>query len=262
MIALMTDFGEGSVFVGIMKGVINKLNRRVKIVDLSHDIPHFNTESALFLLEKAYRYFSRGTIFLVVVDPGVGSRRRPIAIESRDYFFVGPDNGLFSFLKKRDISKIIELKQNRFFLPKVSDTFHGRDIFAPIAAHVSMGVDLCRLGRRIRSIKRISLPKPARRKNRLIGQIVYIDRFGNLVTNIERGNFERFTKGRRFKIELFSGRAMLLHKITKISSCYGVLSRNMIAIFDSFDCLEIAIPRGAASQILGLKPKDKIVVGR
>ncbi len=262
MIALMTDFGEGSIFVGIMKGVINRLNPRAKIVDLSHDIPHFNTESALFLLEKSYRYFPKGTIFLVVVDPGVGGIRRPIAIESRDYSFVGPDNGLFSFLRDEDILSIVELKQNRFFLPRVSNTFHGRDIFAPIAAHLSMGVDICSLGRRIRTIKRIRIPKPVRRRNILKGQIVYIDRFGNLVTNIQKEDFEKFTKRRRFKIELFSGRAMLPHKITKISSSYDMLARNIIGIFDSFDCLEIAIPRAAASQVLRLKPADKIVIER
>ena len=143
----MTDFGNRDYYVGAMKGVILSINPDARIIDITHDIEPQNITSAAFVLSACYRDFPPATIFVCVVDPGVGSERRAIVVESNDHIFVGPDNGLFSFVLNPN-ARVIAIKNDRFFRKPVSSTFHGRDIFAPVAAHLSLGIDLHELGPR------------------------------------------------------------------------------------------------------------------
>ena len=180
----MTDFGTGDYYVGAMKGVILSINPNVSLVDITHDIETQNIASAAFVLSACYRDFPPATIFVCVVDPGVGSDRRAIAVESNDHKFVGPDNGLFSFILGPNV-RVIAIENDQFFRQPISSTFHGRDIFAPVAAHLSRGIDLRELGHEI--IDAVMLPniRPKRTdENTLEGSVIHIDHFGNIVTNI------------------------------------------------------------------------------
>jgi len=245
-ISLLTDFGNKDNFVGVIKGVILKINPQAKIIDLSHNVTPQNIFEAAFLLKSSFKYFPKDTIHLVVVDPGVGSKRRKLLVKTKDYYFVAPDNGVLSpALKGGGPKKIVEITNDRYFLKPVSDTFHGRDVFAPVAAHLSLGKRIGALGRRIETIKHLALPLTRRLKNKLIGKIVYVDHFGNLVTNITRADFADFIKDRGFKIHIAN------YQINKISRSYeeGEKGRPS-AIFDSFDNLEIFLGQASAKERL------------
>jgi S-adenosyl-L-methionine hydrolase (adenosine-forming) len=190
VITLLTDFGLKDYFIGAMKGVILSINPSAVIVDISHEIEPQRIRSAAFVLSNSYHYFPPKTIHVAVVDPGVGSERRAILVETPRYFFIAPDNGLLSFIFENndETAKIYELTNEEFFLPKVSRTFHGRDIFAPVAAHLSIGVLPEQMGRKIYDPVRFENPIPQKlSERRFIGEIIHIDRFGNLVTNFRGG---------------------------------------------------------------------------
>jgi S-adenosylmethionine hydrolase len=186
-VALLTDFGLRDGYVGVMKGVMRGIARQAQTVDLTHEIAPQDVAEGAWTLATCYRYFPRQTVFLCVVDPGVGSLRRPLAIAAGDWFFVGPDNGLFSYiLTEQPLHEVCSPTNPTYHLPVVSATFQGRDIFAPVAAHLATGVALRELGPTLEpaSLQRLPL-QPARREGQHIqGQIVHIDHFGNLVTNI------------------------------------------------------------------------------
>lgn len=248
-IALMTDFGSNDNFVGVMKAVLFKVNPYINIVDISHDIPPQDIFKAAFLLKSSYRYFPKKTIFLVVVDPGVGSKRKPLIIQSRDYFFVGPDNGVLSLAADEDgIKKIVVIENKKYFLQPQSSTFHGRDIFAPVAGHISCGKDIGLFGRPLNSIKKLYLHQPEEKRNILRGKIIYIDRFGNLITNIDKNIFQRFTQNKKFKIKIKNRQ---LYSIVK--SYQAVKPGKLLAIFGSFGFLEIALNGGSALKYLKAK---------
>ena len=257
IIALLTDFGLNDNFVGVMKGVIYRINPRAKIVDLCHQIESHNIHEAAFLLKSSCPYFPEGTVFLVVVDPGVGSERKSVIVETEKYLFVAPDNGVLSFLVERDIKRIIQITNEEYFLKPVSRTFHGRDIFAPVVAHLSKGEKVENFGSSIRDIERLKFPEPQVKNNRLVGEIIYVDRFGNLITNINQDVFLRFIKGKKFEIVI--GKA----KISKISSSYQEGKQGLpIAIFGSFDNLEISLYRDDASRRLNLDKGSKIYIDK
>ncbi len=255
IIVLLTDFGLNDSFVGVMKGVISRINPQVKIVDLCHKIESHNIHDAAFLLKSSYPYFPEGTIFLIVVDPGVGSERKSVIVETEKYIFVAPDNGVLSFLVERDIKRIIQITNGEYFLKPVSHTFHGRDIFAPVAAHLSRGETVEKFGPAIRKINRLKFPEPQLKNNRLMGEVMYVDHFGNLITNINQDAFLRFIEGEKFQIII--GKA----KISKISSSYQEGKEGLpIAIFGSFDNLEISLYRDDASRRLNLNKGSKISI--
>src|SRR5438067_1397055 len=185
LITLITDFGEQDYFVGAMKGVILSINPEAKIVDISHLTPPQDVEAAAFNLLNCYKDFPAGTIHVAVVDPGVGSDRRAIAIECAGQFFVGPDNGLFSWICEREKDwTAFHLTNRRFFRKPVSNTFHGRDIFAPVAAHLSNGTAPSEFGEPLPDIVKLdSLAPKTINENTIEGQIIHVDRFGNCVTN-------------------------------------------------------------------------------
>ncbi len=188
LMTLLSDFGERDVYVGVMKGVIAQVNPTLRLVDLSHQIPPQNLAIASFQLMNAYRHFPQGTVHLAVVDPGVGSQRRAIAIQISEGLLVGPDNGLFSgVLSQSPAIAAVELTQSQYwYTPNPSPTFHGRDIFAAVAAHLATGVPLQQVGRAIAPATLIRLPPPTWQSSttEVVGTIQAIDHFGNLITSI------------------------------------------------------------------------------
>jgi S-adenosylmethionine hydrolase len=187
VVALLTDFGLRDGYVGVMKGVITSINSDANIIDITHDIEQQNIASGAWVLAISYRYFPRQTVFVCVVDPGVGSSRQGIAVHAGDWFFVGPDNGLFSYvLAEQPVHAAVVLSSPRYHLMPVSATFHGRDIFAPSSAHLARGVPMSELGAPINpaTLQRIDIAPPVRQGTRIDASIVHIDHFGNLISNI------------------------------------------------------------------------------
>ena len=244
VITLLTDFGTADYFVGAVKGAILSVNPNVAIVDITHEIPAQDIEAGAFMLLAAYKTFPRGTIHVAVVDPGVGSARRPIIVTANEQFFVGPDNGLFSYIYDRESShQSFHVVEEKYFRLDPSSTFHGRDIFAPVAAALSTGVPPQQFGPAINDEIRLpSLETPLR--------IIHIDHFGNCVTNIRREVFEA-------KSLSVNGRT-----ITALRNFYGEAKPGEIfAIWGSAGFLEISVNGGSAAQILGAKRGDTILLG-
>ncbi len=257
IIALLTDFGTEDNFIGVMKGVILKINPEVTIVDITHQIGAHKVKKAAFLLYSSFSYFPKGTIFLVVVDPGVGSKRKALAVKTRNYYFIGPDNGvLFPSLEADGGGEVVEIMNKKYLLNPISSTFHGRDVFAPIAAYLSKGIKLEKLGRRIVDIKELDLPQAKIRKNTLIGEIIYIDSFGNLVTNIDRVTLEKFTKNRNFVAFLNK------KKITRLCDSYLQEKKKPFFIEGGFFKLEISLKMKSARNYFKAKEGQKIVIKR
>jgi S-adenosyl-L-methionine hydrolase (adenosine-forming) len=254
-ITLTTDFGARDWFVGTMKGVVLGINPRAAIVDITHEIPPGDIRAGAFALMAGYRYFPRGTVHVVVVDPGVGGQRRAIAMHTADYFFVGPDNGVLSWtLGREKIKAIRQLENPKYFLKSISHTFHGRDIFAPVAAHLSRGLPLQRLGHELKDFIRLPWPKPAKQRNEIRGEIVHIDRFGNAITNIETGLIPNRRKiicetAGKWKVSCF------------FAAFYGAVPANSpVAVIGSSGFLEIAVNGGSAAQRFGLKTGGMVIV--
>lgn len=246
-IALMTDFGSSSPYVGIMKGVISKIAPEAQVIDLSHSIPPYRIVSGAFCLEQSYPYFPDGTIFVVVVDPGVGTPRKAILARANHHYFIAPDNGVLSLVlhEAKEVS-LFHLNQSEYHLSKVSETFHGRDIFAPVAAHLHQGVDLLDLGEVIQDYEIASECFPKKSGDRLEGQIIHIDPFGNAITNIHRKDCQEHFQGQEFTLHLPHRRRPPLRQIYQY---YGQTPAGEILIlFGSSDFLEIAQNQGNAAQ--------------
>ena len=218
------------------------------LVDIGHDVPAHDVLAGALELAACYRYFPRGTIFLVVVDPGVGSSRRGIAADTGEYKFVAPDNGVLSAVfRESPPKKVVELTERKYALPTISRTFEGRDRFAPAAAHLAKGIALASLGKTISNYQVIDLPAPVAGEHELIGEIVRVDRFGNLITNIDRRTFEQFAAARSIAIDI-GGK-----EIPRIIATYAeVPAGELCALFGSTDHLEVAINAGDAATKLGL----------
>jgi len=242
-ITLLTDFGTADYFVGAMKGVILSINPQAVIVDITHEIPAQDVAAGAFQLLAAYDTFPSGTIHVAVVDPGVGSSRRPIVVAAGNYFFVGPDNGIFTHIYDRNPSfQAFHITDEKFFRHPVSNTFHGRDIFAPVAAALSTGVDSSSLG------PRISDPIPLFKSAK--PQVIHIDHFGNLITNITR---EQFKEGTTLSV---NGTA-----IRALRKFFGEqMGEEPFAIWGSTGFLEIAVNGRSAAEILGVKLGDRITL--
>jgi hypothetical protein len=259
VITLITDFGLQDGYVGVMKGVIAKINPSVNIIDISNNIEPQDIFQAAYALYSSYAYFPKGTIHVVVVDPGVGSKRKVLCLKTKDYLFIAPDNGVLSFIAAREESPSIrEITNKKLFLPEISDTFHGRDIFAPTAAHLSKGFSYKDLGKRVSKIKEIDLPKPIRSPGGVLkGEIIYVDGFGNLITNINRDMIGRLRE-KSENLVIVVGR----RKLNKISNSYADVGvGDVVAIFGSSGYLEISVNHGSARDGLNLKKGDKLVLG-
>ena len=256
VVTLLTDFGTKDHYVASMKGVILSINPRCLLIDISHQVSPHDIREGAFILANAYSYFPKGTIHLSVVDPGVGGARKPILLVTENYCFVGPDNGLFTMItRKENVKQIIALDEQKYHLSKVSTTFHGRDIFAPVAAHLSLGVNLNALGHKIDSLFWLGFEGPFVKEGKLLGEILHVDTFGNLVSNIDEGKLFRFIKGRPFVIR--AGRKT----IRGLKEGYWEGKKGeLIALLGSGGFLEISVREGNAQKALKIKRGDAITV--
>ena len=246
---LITDFGLEDAYVGILKGVILSINPEVTIIDICHTIQPQNIPQAAFVLETAFRYFPIGTIHLVIVDPEVGTDRKAIILNTGQALFVAPDNGVLSNVFC-DNSEIVAVSNPRFWLDPVSSTFHGRDLFAPVAAHLSLGVPIAEFGEPISSPVIIPVPQPQHDLNgRLIGHIIHIDHFGNLITSIRARDLPR--KEILIKVGTY--------RIEGLSSSYAE-GNDILALIESSGRLEIAMRNGSAARRLKSGVGDRIIV--
>jgi S-adenosylmethionine hydrolase len=248
VIALLSDFGTRDHYAGTMKGVMLGIAPEAVLVDLTHDIAAHDVLQGALQLAGACRYFPSGTIFLAVVDPSVGTARRGIAVEAGDYRFVAPDNGLLTAaLKDTPPRHIVELTERRYARPTVSRTFEGRDRFAPAAAWLARGVKLTALGRVLTDYQRLDIPLPDVVAEVLRGTVLFVDRFGNAVTNIDRRTFDRFTQGRPMQI------AAAGTTVARLVDTYADIGADQIcALFGSTDHLELAARAASAAERLAI----------
>jgi hypothetical protein len=247
IITLLTDFGHADPFVGIMKGVILGINPRVHIVDLCHGVSPQDVLEAAFLLECSYRYFPKGTIHLVVVDPGVGGMRKGLVAEGKHGYYVAPDNGVLSYLfASGEIRRAVEITADAYLLHPVSQTFHGRDVFAPVAGHLSRRSGIDRFGQVAVGYVRLRLPVPTKKGARMLaGSVLHVDRFGNLITNISNREISALAPGRGITISI-KGRTM-----HSLEQSYDRLTPGETgAIFGSAGYLEIFANQRNAARLL------------
>jgi S-adenosyl-L-methionine hydrolase (adenosine-forming) len=250
VITLLTDFGLRDEYVGVMKGVILSINPRVQLVDISHSIERHDIRQAALVLNSAFRFFPKGSIHLVVVDPGVGGERRVICLEQEGHLFLAPDNGVLTMvIQDKKVRKICAVSKQKYFLKPVSDTFHGRDIFAPVAAHLSKGLGIVSLGKELglKDLARLKIPRPfVSDEHELVGEVMAVDRFGNLITNISQRTLKKFQddEGSQ-RVEVRLGR----FKIKGVAKSYdSVKAGAPTAIIGSRNLLEVSLNQGDARE--------------
>jgi S-adenosylmethionine hydrolase len=258
VIALLTDFGTQDHYVGTMKGVVLGICPDVTLVDLSHGISPHDVRSGGFELAAAYRYFPVGTIFLAVVDPGVGSERPAMAAEAGGFQFLAPDNGILTrVFQQTPPGRVVEVTEQRYARSTVSRTFEGRDRFAPAAAWLATGIDLVQLGSPLASWQMLALPNAAIRDDQIVGEVVRVDHFGNMVTNVDRTMFERFAADRSVTI------AAGTRVIDRVVATYADMPLgNAGALFSSSGHLEVAVSGGSATLRLGLGCGAPVTISR
>ncbi len=256
-ISLLTDFGLQDTFVGVMKGVIYGIAPEVRIVDLSHQVQPQNILQGAVLLGDAWRYFPSGSIHLAVVDPDVGTQRLGMSARIGGHYFVAPNNGLLSAVFEQAEQSghevlAVRLENERYWLPSVSRTFHGRDIFAPVAAHLAAGVELESLGGKLDSPARIAIPRPQRTDSGWHGEVLMIDRFGNLITNVRIEHLESEVVG---EVRLAGA------VVRRMAATFGEAnSGELISLLDSSGRLSISLVNGSAMEELGVGVGDEVEV--
>jgi len=246
IITLTTDFGLSDYFAGAMKGVILGICPQAEIVDICHEIAPFEIPEGAFVLAQSYRYFPPKTVHIVVVDPGVGTARRPILAEAARQYFLAPDNGVLSMVLAGEKHKVRAVTAEKYFLKQVSHTFHGRDVFAPVAAHLAKGTPAARFGKLVRDYLRSSFGQPTRTGKRIwTGNILKIDRFGNLITNL---HIDEFPTIRQRPFEMTVGPYRISHLATTFGDCnFGEL----FVIVGSSGFFEVATNQGSAAKMIG-----------
>jgi len=257
IITLLTDFGSEDYFVGAMKGVILTRSPKSVLVDITHAIPPQDVRAAAFTLSGAYSYFPVGSIHLAVVDPGVGSHRRPILIEAAAHLFVGPDNGLFNLvLEQVPTARIRHLTNTAYFLPNPSSTFHGRDIFAPVAAALAEGILPEDLGPTIQDPVRFEMMRyETMADGALIGRIIHVDHFGNCVTNLPSSRLLPLPAARPF---YFRVKEFQIRKLA-VSYAEGASQPDMpLLVCGSAGFLEISLPSTSAARVLGISAGEPV----
>jgi S-adenosylmethionine hydrolase len=248
LITLLTDFGTADGFVGAMKGVIFSLNPSATVVDITHDIASQDIMGGALALAAAVPFFPEGSIHVAVVDPGVGTARKPILVTWRSRYLIGPDNGLLSLVfPETEPATVYHLEDRSKFLANVSCTFHGRDVFAPAAARLSAGAKPEDFGPRLEQWERLRIPRPVFEKERISGQVIHVDRFGNLITNVREEDLPLGRHRKQLKIRL-AGRV-----ITGVLTSYAeVEPGETLAVIGSGGFLELSQNRGNASSFLGV----------
>lgn len=251
-ITLTTDFGLDDWFVGTMKGVILRTAPNAVIVDLTHGIAAGDIRAGAFALAAACRHFPAGTIHVAVVDPGVGSDRAGVVVETENHLFVGPDNGIFSFaLRGERLRSIHRLDNPRYRLAEVSRTFHGRDVFAPAAAHLSRGVPVAQFGPRVHELVSLDWPEPVALKSGVGGEVVHLDHFGNAITNLPASRV----------LASSAGKVTVSSRSVPVREYYSAVAHGRpVAVIGSSGLLEIAIRGGNAARTLKLKRGTKVLL--
>ncbi|NOX25068.1 MAG: SAM-dependent chlorinase/fluorinase [Deltaproteobacteria bacterium] len=260
LITLSSDFGPGSHFVGVMHGVISVLAPVTRIIDLCHTIRPHDRRQAGRLMAANYRYFPAGSIHVVVVDPGVGSQRRIILLKTSGHYFLAPDNGIISLIATDTPKSLVwSVKRPDLYLTPLSRTFHGRDVFAPLAAHLALGESPETMGRRLEPGELAQL-KPARplldyELKQISGTVIDVDHFGNIITNISRETVNNFFVDSAITIDI-GGR-----QLRGLASYYDeVTPGSVVVLFNSGELLEIAVNRGRACDFLQIKADDRVIV--
>lgn len=259
IVTLLTDFGTADYFVGAMKGVILGRDPRITIVDVTHEVPPQDVRAAAFTLLAGYEAFPAGTVHVAVVDPGVGSARRALAVEAGGHRFVGPDNGLFGWIMDREPGACaFHVTDERVFRHPVSTTFHGRDVFAPVAAALATGVSPWELGPEIGDAIRLHPLRPERGEDGVLrGQVLHVDRFGNCVTSIARGDVPDGFDGRPFTLAIGGAEIGALRRFY----AEEVGERDApFAIWGSAGFLEVGIDRDSAARRLGVRAGDAVAL--
>jgi len=258
VVALLSDFGSSDHYAGTMKAIVLGVCPDVTLVDIAHDLPPHDVMSGALQLAACYRYFPHGTVFLVVVDPGVGSARRGIAAETTEHRFVAPDNGVLSAVfKDTPPKKVVELTERKYARATISRTFEGRDRFAPAAGWLAKGLPLASLGRGVNDYTRLELPDVVSSFDGVHGVVLYVDRFGNCITNIDRRDVEKLGQGVGLSVTAGA------HAIARIVTTYDEASgTEPCALFGSTDHLEIAVKSASAAERLALGRGAPVVVTR
>ena len=267
VITLLSDFGLSDSYVGSMKGVIYGICPEANVVDITHDVPPQDVLQGAFLLSTAWRFFPSGTVHVAVVDPGVGTERKPLLVRTGGHFFLAPDNGILSLVVPEENAEAtpfqsyqaavppgveaFALTNPAYWLHPVSNTFHGRDVFAPVAANLLLGAVPADMGERVEEMVRLAVPRPMWKDGFLTGYVLHLDRFGNVVTNIVMRDIEEMSGG----IEIEVGN----RKIARFSKNYGEAS-GLTALIGSHGYLEAALPNGNAALELGVRVGDRVVV--
>jgi S-adenosylmethionine hydrolase len=252
IISLLSDFGTKDPYVAEMKAVILSINPQIRIVDVTHQINKFNIRMGAYVLASAAPYFPQGTVHVAVVDPGVGTKRRPIIVETSRSLYVGPDNGLLMLAAhKEHIKNVYAIENPAYMLPHVSTTFHGRDIFAPAAAHLTQGTKPSAFGQTIRDYVVPDFAKSHKENGELRGQVLHVDDFGNVISNISVEDLKKmgFRKGDSFVVRVGS-------KTLNVMFCgaYGeVPVGTPLALVGGSNFLEVAVNKGSASTVFGAK---------
>jgi S-adenosylmethionine hydrolase len=255
-VAVLTDFGTRDHYAGTIKAVVLSVCPDATLIDIGHEIPPHDVLAGALELAACYRYFPVGTIFLVVVDPGVGSSRRGLAADTGDYRFVAPDNGVLSAVFRESPPKrVVELTERKYARPTVSRTFEGRDRFAPAAGWLAKGITLMSLGKTVTDFRWLDLPKLTVSSTDIQGEVVRVDRFGNLITNIDRRTFDQFA--REGTVAVRAG----AHDVRRLVATYAEAEPGeLCALFGSTDHLEIAANAGDAAARLGLSRGAAVTV--
>lgn len=252
LIALMSDFGLTDPWVGQMKAAIYEQNPNAKIVDLCHDLYSFDVFQAGFKLYRAYKDFPVYSVFVCVVDPGVGGKRRPILVTTENHYFVGPDNGIFSFIYKNEtVRDVLHITSSHYFKQPLSNTFHGRDIFAPVAAWLASGIDAIKFGDPIDDYLKLEIPEVKIEEGKMKGAVCGLDKFGNLITNITISNLKDYSaiaKAQNFSV-LIKGKEVRL-----VGGGYDQ-KIPIFAVLNSSNLIEIASPTASAASMLNV---DKV----
>ncbi len=259
LITLLSDFGLKDPYVAEMKAVILTICPKARIIDISHSIEKFNIRTGAFILASATRYFPKGTIHIAVVDPGVGTRRRAVLAETKHAFYIGPDNGLLMLSAPREeIKHVYSITNPKLMLPRVSSTFHGRDVFAPAAAHLANGTPPTHFGSEIKDHTMPHFATPLLQTDGIVGEILHIDDFGNVITNITRADLEKadFSARKLLSIQLKSRSFR-----TNLCEAYGdVAPGASLVLIGSHDFLEISMNQGSAAKTFNVKIGDNAVV--
>lgn len=253
VITLLTDFGLRDHFVATMKGVILRIHPDAQIIDISHDVPPHDILHAAFLLKSSYTYFPLDSIYVVVVDPGVGTDRKPLLVSTETGYFVAPDNGVLSYIYAESSSLTVrEITADHYFLKPRSGTFDGRDVFAPVAAWLSKGVSVPAFGEVVNEYTTIEIPQPVSIQPGVLRcRIIHVDRFGNLITNLSLERFQESldaSENRHFAFRVGE------HTISHISQSYAEGKKDeIIAVFGSSNCIEVSVNQGNAASLTDLE---------